>query len=166
MLSDAPLRRAPDAPDGFQSDYGGAASLGSDQAHRKLSRRGPVGPRGGWVRLHPRRCALHVERLDGRLARARRGASPAHHRGVRYLGKPPAFLRRGLGKQAGIAVRFPDWRVGVRASVASEHASGERAGPGARGGRRESSWDAPEALLVVGTDVHRMDQERVLRMES
>ena len=163
---DAPLRRAPDARDVLQPDHRVAAPFGSDKAHRELSRRGGVGPRGGWVRFHPRRCALHVVRLDGRVARARRGASPAHHRGVRHLGKPPAVLRRGLGEQAGNAVRLENRRVGVGAAVAAEHARGERAGAGARGGRRESPRDAPEALLVVGPGVHRVDQERVLRVES
>ena len=120
---DAPLRRAPDARDVLQPDHRVAAPFGSDKAHRELSRRGGGGPRGGWVRFHPRRCALHVARLNGRVARARRGASPAHHCGVRHLGKPPAVLRRGLGEQAGNAVRLENRRVGVGAAVAAEHAA-------------------------------------------
>lgn len=161
---DAPLRRAPDARDVLQPDDRVAHPFGSGQAHRELSRRGRIGPRGGWVRLHPRRALR--SRMDGRVARARRGASAAHHRRVRHPGKPPAFLRRGLGEQAGNAVNLPDRRFGVGPAVAAEHARGERAGAGARGGRRESSRDALEAVLVVGPGVHRMDQERVLRVES
>ena len=136
---DAPLRRAPDARDVLQPDHRVAAPFGSDKAHRELSRRGGGGPRGGWVRFHPRRCALHVARLDGRVARARRGASPAPCAVFGILGSLLPFFAVGWANKLGTpSVSRTGASVSGLQSLQA-YARGERAGAGAREGDADLS---------------------------